>query len=63
MLLAIRFCNAELADWKLHLTPEELKPEVSKVQPIMVVYFEGQIHRIPVKQGPDGLDEFTGKIR
>eukprot|EP00775_Hariotina_reticulata_P013231 gene13231-13362_t len=58
-----RFCNAELADWKLHLTPEELKPEVSKVQPIMVVYFEGQIHRIPVKQGPDGLDEFTGKIR
>jgi hypothetical protein len=36
---------------------------VSKVQPIMVVYFEGQIHRIPVKQGPDGLDEFTGKIR
>lgn len=29
----------------------------------MVVYFEGQIHRIPVKQGPDGLDEFTGKIR
>ncbi|KAF8062971.1 hypothetical protein HT031_003810 [Scenedesmus sp. PABB004] len=58
-----RFCNNELADWKHHLTPEELKPEVSKVQPIMVVYFEGQIHRIPVKQGPDGLCEFTGKIR
>jgi hypothetical protein len=58
-----RFCNNELADWKLHLTPDELKPEVSKVQPIMVVYFEGQIHRIPVKQGPDGLTEFTGKIR
>uniref|UniRef100_A0A383VPL8 RING-CH-type domain-containing protein n=1 Tax=Tetradesmus obliquus TaxID=3088 RepID=A0A383VPL8_TETOB len=58
-----RFCNNELADWKLHLTPEDLKPEVSKVQPIMVVYFEGQIHRIPVKQGPDGLTEFTGKIR
>lgn len=58
-----RFCNNELADWKSHLTPEELKPEVSKVQPIMVVYFEGQIHRIPVKQGPDGLTEFTTKIR
>lgn len=37
-----RFCNNELADWKRHLTPEELKPEVSKVQPIMVVYFEGK---------------------
>jgi hypothetical protein len=36
---------------------------VSKVQPIMVVYFEGQIHRIPVKQGDDGLAEFTAKIR
>lgn len=33
------------------------------MQPIMVVYFEGAIHRIPVKQGPDGLGEFTGKIR
>jgi hypothetical protein len=39
---ANRFCNNELADWKRHLTPEELKPEVSKVQPIMVVYFEGE---------------------
>jgi hypothetical protein len=29
----------------------------------MVVYFEGQIHRIPVKNGPDGLTEFTTKIR
>lgn len=37
--------------------------QVSKVQPIMVVYFEGQIHRIPVKNGPDGLTEFTTKIR
>jgi len=50
------FCSNELADWKMHLTPwKELKPEVSQAQPIMVVYFEGQIHRIPVKQGPDGL--------
>jgi hypothetical protein len=29
----------------------------------MVVYFEGEIHRIPVKQGPDGLQEFQNKIR
>jgi uncharacterized protein involved in type VI secretion and phage assembly len=29
----------------------------------MVVYFEGQIHRIPVKQGPDGLKEFQKQIR
>jgi hypothetical protein len=36
---------------------------VSKVQPIMVVYFEGEIHRIPVKQGPEGLQEFQDKIR
>lgn len=40
-----RFCNSELADWKASLTPESLKPEVQKVQPIMVVYFEGEIHR------------------
>ncbi len=58
-----RFCNTNLTDWKSHLTPEELKPEVSKVQPIMVVYFEGQIHRIPVKQGDDGLTDFTTRIR
>ena len=58
-----RFCNSALADWKGHLTPKELAPEVPNVQPIMVVYFEGQIHRIPVKQGPDGLAEFQSKIR
>ncbi len=40
-----RFCNNNLADWKTSLTPEALKPEVQKVQPIMVVYFEGEIHR------------------
>jgi hypothetical protein len=34
----------------MSLTPDNLKPEVERVQPIMVVYFEGQIHRIPVKQ-------------
>lgn len=58
-----RFCNSTLMDWKEHLTPTELKPEVNKVQPIMVVYFEGQIHRIPVRQGPDGLAQFTTEIR
>ncbi|KXZ51012.1 hypothetical protein GPECTOR_14g253 [Gonium pectorale] len=58
-----RFCQCNLADWKTSLTPENLKPEVQRVQPIMVVYFEGQIHRIPVKQGPDGLKEFTLRIR
>ncbi|KAI8471650.1 MAG: hypothetical protein J3K34DRAFT_227780 [Monoraphidium minutum] len=58
-----RFCNTTLADWKANLTPKDLAPEVSKVQPIMVVYFEGQIHRIPVKQGPDGLQEFQSTIR
>ena len=40
-----RFCNSALADWKASLTPETLKPEVEKVQPVMVVYFEGEIHR------------------
>ncbi|EFJ46303.1 hypothetical protein VOLCADRAFT_46480, partial [Volvox carteri f. nagariensis] len=58
-----RFCQSNLADWKASLTPENLKPDVQRVQPIMVVYFEGQIHRIPVKQGPDGLKEFTHRIR
>lgn len=58
-----RFCTSPLADWKASLTPEGLKPEVQKVQPIMVVYFEGEIHRIPVKQGTEGLKEFTGRIR
>lgn len=58
-----RFCHSTLADWKSHLTPAELKPEVTKVQPIMVVYFEGQIHRIPVKQGEAGLQEFQSQIR
>uniref|UniRef100_A0A7S0RQR2 RING-CH-type domain-containing protein n=1 Tax=Chlamydomonas leiostraca TaxID=1034604 RepID=A0A7S0RQR2_9CHLO len=58
-----RFCNNQLADWKASLTPEALRPEVQKVQPIMVVYFEGEIHRIPVKQGGDGLKEFTTRIR
>jgi len=58
-----RFCNSTLDDWKASLTPKDLAPEVSKVQPIMVVYFEGQIHRIPVKQGPDGLQEFQTQIR
>lgn len=58
-----RFCHSNLADWKASLTPENLKPEVQRVQPIMVVYFEGEIHRIPVKQGSDGLKEFTNRIR
>lgn len=58
-----RFCSKTLADWKSSLTPENLKPEVQKVQPIMVVYFEGEIHRIPVKQGSDGVKEFTSRIR
>ncbi|PNH05678.1 hypothetical protein TSOC_008028 [Tetrabaena socialis] len=58
-----RFCHCDLADWKVSLTPDNLKPDVQRVQPIMVVYFEGQIHRIPVKQGPDGLTEFTLRIR
>ncbi|GLI64890.1 hypothetical protein VaNZ11_008281 [Volvox africanus] len=58
-----RFCQSNLADWKASLTPENLKPDVQRVQPIMVVYFEGQIHRIPVKQGPEGLKEFTHRIR
>jgi hypothetical protein len=40
-----RFCNSTLADWKASLTPDPLKPEVQNVQPIMVVYFEGEIHR------------------
>ena len=40
-----RFCDSQLADWKASLTPEPLKPEVERVQPIMVVYFEGEIHR------------------
>jgi hypothetical protein len=40
-----RFCSSTLADWKASLTPEALKPEVQHVQPIMVVYFEGEIHR------------------
>lgn len=58
-----RFCNSTLADWKASLTPDALKPEVEKVQPIMVVYFEGEIHRIPVRQGDEGLKEFTTRIR
>ncbi|GAX77690.1 hypothetical protein CEUSTIGMA_g5133.t1 [Chlamydomonas eustigma] len=61
--IACRFCNSTLADWKASLTPDTLKPEVERVQPIMVVYFEGEIHRIPVKQGRDGLLEFTDRIR
>ncbi len=40
-----RFCHSTLADWKASLTPETLKPEVDKANPIMVVYFEGEIHR------------------
>ncbi|MEW5300094.1 MAG: hypothetical protein WDW36_003049 [Sanguina aurantia] len=58
-----RFCNHTLSDWKASLTPESLKPEVKRVQPIMVVYFEGEIHRIPVRQGGDGLNDFTLRIR
>lgn len=42
---ACRFCKKSLLDWKDSLTPEVLKPEVDRVQPIMVVYFEGEIHR------------------
>lgn len=42
---ASRFCHSTLADWKQSLTPAALKPDVQKVQPIMVVYFEGEIHR------------------
>ncbi|KAL6759150.1 hypothetical protein V8C86DRAFT_1787232, partial [Haematococcus lacustris] len=58
-----RFCQSPLSDWKASLTPEALKPDVERVQPIMVVYFEGEIHRIPVRQGDEGLHEFTTRIR
>mmetsp|Transcript_19037 Transcript_19037/g.32574 ORF Transcript_19037/g.32574 Transcript_19037/m.32574 type:complete len:591 (-) Transcript_19037:575-2347(-) len=58
-----RFCNSALDDWKDSLTPDVLKPEVDRVQPIMVVYFEGEIHRIPVRQGDAGLSDFTSRIR
>ncbi|KAG1675966.1 hypothetical protein FOA52_014210 [Chlamydomonas sp. UWO 241] len=58
-----RFCNSVLADWKSSLTPEPLALEVAKVQPIMVVYFEGEIHRIPVRRGNEGLSDFTNRIR
>jgi hypothetical protein len=40
-----RFCHSTLADWKASLTPEPLKQEVEKAHPIMVVYFEGIVHR------------------
>ena len=43
-----RFCNSTLADWKDSLTPEAIKPEMEKVQPIMVVYGNGEIHRYGV---------------
>ena len=42
---ARRFCKSTLADWQASLTPEVLKPEMEKVQPIMVVYCEGEIKR------------------
>lgn len=40
-----RFCLSPLADWKVSLTPEPLKQEVKKANPVMVVYFEGVVHR------------------
>lgn len=58
-----RFCNATLADWKQNLTPEELKPEVSKVVPVFTVLYEGKVRRIPVRHGSEGLSEFNSRIR
>jgi hypothetical protein len=57
-----RFCNSTLADWKASLTPENLKPDVQRVQPIMVVYFEGEIHRWEGGEVVEGFFHWGGQM-
>ena len=50
-----RFCSSVLPDWKT--------PGLEAIQPVIVVYFEGVIHPVPVRHGPGAKEEFTEKIR
>ncbi|BDA48669.1 hypothetical protein COCOBI_12-3510 [Coccomyxa sp. Obi] len=56
-----RFCNAQLPDWKPILTPSA--EEVAKASPTMSVTFNGQVHHVTVKGGPNGYSDFIRDIQ
>ncbi|KAF8072342.1 hypothetical protein HT031_000001 [Scenedesmus sp. PABB004] len=54
-----RFCNGEYPDWKRALTPEALQPTT----PVMAVSVRGRVHKLRVKPGPEGKEEFKRQVR
>jgi hypothetical protein len=54
-----RFCEQAYPDWKDSLTPKELKPST----PIMAVSVRGCVHKLRVRPGPDGEEDFKRKVR
>eukprot|EP00775_Hariotina_reticulata_P005703 gene5703-5942_t len=54
-----RFCNKEYPDWKDALTPIELRPTT----PIMAVSVRGRVHKLRVKPGPEGKEDFKRQVR
>ncbi|KAK9811119.1 hypothetical protein WJX73_003837 [Symbiochloris irregularis] len=58
-----RFCGQCLPDWKTVLKPCCNEAEKEKATPTMSVTFNGMIHHILVKGGPDGYRKFVDDIR
>lgn len=54
-----RFCSEEFPDWKDSLTPSDLKPST----PIMAVSVRGKVHKLRVKPGPEGKEDFKRQVR
>uniref|UniRef100_A0A383VB01 RING-CH-type domain-containing protein n=1 Tax=Tetradesmus obliquus TaxID=3088 RepID=A0A383VB01_TETOB len=54
-----RFCEKAYPDWKDSLTPKELKPST----PIMAVSVRGRVHKLRVRPGPDGKEDFKRQVR
>eukprot|EP00882_Tetradesmus_deserticola_P013550 GHRQ01014386.1.p1 GENE.GHRQ01014386.1~~GHRQ01014386.1.p1 ORF type:complete len:199 (+),score=21.36 GHRQ01014386.1:67-663(+) len=54
-----RFCEQAYPDWKDSLTPKELKPST----PIMAVSVRGRVHKLRVRPGPDGKEDFKRQVR
>ncbi|CAL5223859.1 g6446 [Coccomyxa viridis] len=59
--VACRFCSAVLPDWKPVLTPP--LEDAAAACPTMSVTFNGQVHHVRVKGGPNGYADFVKDIQ
>lgn len=58
-----RFCFQTLPDWREHLIPEDLNKQEIANLPYMAVVYNGTVHKIRVRPGPEGQAEFKAAVR